>query len=205
MEGTPMKAEAGLGLYVLYLLLAFGLRSYVQWRRTGSTGFVGVKGRPGSVEWLSGALFALALVLGFAAPALDLAGVLDPLGGGTWWGAAFTVIGIASTLIAQMAMGDSWRIGVDPGERTELVTTGPFSHVRNPIFGAMLQTSIGLVLLVPNVAAIAGFVALLVALELQTRVVEEPYLLATHGEAYARYARRAGRFFPGVGRLRSDT
>ena len=75
-------------------------------------------------------------------------------------------------------MGDSWRIGVDPGERTELVTAGPFAVVRNPIFAAMIPTALGLALLVPSVIAIAGFAALVGALELQVRVVEEPYLAA---------------------------
>ncbi|WP_277601712.1 hypothetical protein [Rhodococcus sp. X156] len=40
-------------------------------------------------------------------------------------------------------------------------------------------------LLSPNVVAVAvaGLVLLLVALQLQVRVVEEPYLLAVHGSA----------------------
>ena len=67
----------------------------------------------------------------------------------------------------------------------------------------MLPTSLGLVLIVPNLAAVVGFAALVIALELQTRAVEEPYLLRAHGPAYADYARRVGRFVPGIGRLRS--
>ena len=43
--------------------------------------------------------------------------------------------------------------------------------------------------------------ALVVALELQVRFVEEPYLLQAHGSAYADYAARVGRFFPRVGLL----
>lgn len=192
-------AAAALALYVAYLALAFGLRTLIQLRRTGSTGFVGLRGHVGSAEWLGGVLFAAAILLGFAAPALALAGIAEA--DGTWVGAALAAAGIALTLYAQVAMGSSWRIGVDPQERTELVTGGPFAIVRNPIFAAMLPTSLGLVLLVPSAVAIAGFVALFVALELQTRAVEEPYLLRTHGEAYASYARRVGRFLPGVGRL----
>ncbi len=66
-------------------------------------------------------------------------------------------------------MGDAWRIGVDPEERTELVTDGPFRLVRNPIYSAMIPTVLGLVLLVPNVLAISALVALLVGLELQVQ------------------------------------
>lgn len=77
----------------------------------------------------------------------------------------------------------------------------PFVRSCNPVFAAMFPTSVGLALVAPNVVAIGAVLTLLVALELQTRVVEEPYLLATHGTQYADYARRAGRFFPGTGHL----
>lgn len=199
--------EAALTLYVLYLALAFGIRTLVHLRRTGSTGFSGISGRPGSAEWIGGVLFVVALVAGVAAPILQLAGVLDPIGplNGEMGHAAGLGLfggGLVTTLVAQFAMGDSWRIGVDEGERTELVTTGPFSSVRNPIFAGMIPVGIGLALLAPNVVAIVAVVALVAALEIQTRLVEEPYLLRAHGEAYRQYAARVGRFFPLVGRLR---
>jgi protein-S-isoprenylcysteine O-methyltransferase Ste14 len=113
------------------------------------------------------------------------------------------VLGIAATLIAQRAMGASWRVGVDPAERTALVREGPFTHVRNPIFTAMAITGLGLTLMVPNVLALTAFAALIIAVELQVRVVEEPYLTAVHAPAYLDYAAGAGRFVPGVGRLRN--
>ena len=198
--------ELALLLYVGYLGLAFGVRSWMQWRRTGSTGFKGISGRPGSADWLGGVLFVLALALGFAAPVLDLAGSVEPVAALDGHavhaiGAVLAVSGIALTLYAQNAMGASWRIGVDEDERTGLVTDGPFAVVRNPVFAAMLPTSLGLSLLVPSVPALLALVALFAALELQTRAVEEPYLLRTHGAAYADYAARVGRFVPGIGRL----
>ena len=198
--------ELALALYLVYFGLAFALRSLVQLRRTGSTGFRGISGRPGSAEWVGGVLFVAALVLGLAAPVLDLANVLDPLealsgGGAELAGAILAIGGIALTLLAQQAMGDSWRIGVDDSERTELVTSGPFNVVRNPIFAAMIPTAAGLVLLVPNWVALVGLAALIAALEIQVRLVEEPYLLRTQGEEYAGYASRVGRFVPKLGLL----
>lgn len=193
-------------LYVVYLALAFGLRTLIQLRRTGSTGFHGLGGRPLSPEWIAGVGFTLALLVGAAAPVLALLDVVEPISAldttaAHVVGLALAVGGIAATFRAQIAMGTSWRIGVDPEERTELVTDGPFALVRNPIFAAMLPTALGLTLLVPSWVAILGLVGLVVALELQVRVVEEPYLLKAHGRAYAAYAARVGRFFPGVGRL----
>jgi protein-S-isoprenylcysteine O-methyltransferase Ste14 len=47
--------------------------------------------------------------------------------------------------------------------------------------------------------SVASFVCLLIAVELQVRFVEEPYLLRTHGQRYRDYASRVGRFVPGLG------
>jgi protein-S-isoprenylcysteine O-methyltransferase Ste14 len=199
-------AELALVLYVIYLATAFGARTIIQLRRTGSAGFHGVGGRPGSAQWLAGVGFVVALVLGVAAPVLALLDVVEPIaaldaGVAHAPGIVLAVVGIGATFYAQVAMGTSWRIGVDEHERTELVTSGPFGLVRNPIFSAMLPTALGLVLLVPSWVAILGLAGLAVALELQVRVVEEPYLLRAQGERYATYAARVGRFVPGVGRL----
>jgi protein-S-isoprenylcysteine O-methyltransferase Ste14 len=197
--------ELALALYAVYFLVAFVLRGVMQKRRTGSTGFKGL--RPGAppVEVIAGVAFVVALLAGAAAPALALADVVEPIGAldgtpGHVAGAVLAVAGLAATFAAQVAMGASWRVGVDPGERTDLVTTGPFALVRNPIFAAMLPTALGLTLLVPSWVALLGLAGLLAALELQVRVVEEPYLRNVHGEAYERYAARVGRFVPAIGR-----
>ena len=192
--------------YALYLALAFGLRTLLQIRRTGSSGFKGVSGRVGSPEWLAGVLFVTALAIGAAAPVLALADVAEPFEAldktaVNAVGIALYVVGLAGTLVAQIAMGTSWRIGIDESERTELVTDGPFAVVRNPIFAAMLPTSLGLTLMVPSWVAFAGLAALFAALELQVRVVEEPYLRRIHGARYSDYAARVGRFLPGLGRI----
>jgi protein-S-isoprenylcysteine O-methyltransferase Ste14 len=205
-----LMAELALILYAVYLALAFGLRTVIQLRRTGSSGFHGVGGRPGSAEWLAGVGFVLALVLGASAPVLALLDVVEPIdaldvAGVHVVGIVLAVLGIALTLYAQIAMGESWRIGVDESERTELVTHGPFAVVRNPIFAAMIPTGLGLTLIVPSAVAIVGFVALVVALELQVRVVEEPYLTRAHGPVYVEYASRVGRFVPRLGLLEART
>jgi protein-S-isoprenylcysteine O-methyltransferase Ste14 len=192
----------------LYFALAFGVRTAVQLRRTGSSGFHGISGGPGSVEWIGGVLFVVAIAVGVAAPVCALIDAVEPIGtlDGTAGHVAGVVVfaaGLLVTLVAQLAMGSSWRIGVDTSERTDLVTEGPFAIVRNPIFSGMIPTSIGIALMVPNVVAVAAVIALAAALEIQTRLVEEPYLLATHGDRYAAYAAQVGRFFPGLGRLRA--
>ena len=96
-------------------------------------------------------------------------------------------------------MGDSWRIGVDPGETTTLVRTGVFGWVRNPIFTAMITFGFGIALVTPSLVALAGFLLLVATIELQVRIVEEPHLLTVHGDDYRSYLTNVGRFMPGVG------
>ncbi|MCT7350596.1 methyltransferase [Streptomyces coelicoflavus] len=81
-------------------------------------------------------------------------------------------------------MGASWRVGVNTDERTTLVTGGLFAHARNPVFTAMAITALGLALMVPNWVSLLALACLITAIQLQVRVVEEPYLKAMHGPAY---------------------
>ena len=202
-----VMAIAALVLYVVWFLLAFGLRTIVQIRRTGDTGWRagGLPGRTGSVEWWAALLFVVALLVGLAAPIAELAG-LAPISAldvdlVAYTGTAVAAVGVLLSLAAQLSMGDSWRIGVDETESTDLVTEGAFRIVRNPIFSAMLVTAIGLALMVPNAIALTGVVALIVALELQVRGAEEPHLARIHGPRYLQYAGQVGRFVPTLGRL----
>jgi protein-S-isoprenylcysteine O-methyltransferase Ste14 len=198
-------ATIALTLYLIWATLAFGWRTIVQYQRTGDTG-LRLHADAFTAQWWAKIGFVIAIVVGFAGPIAAVAGlrniaVLDS----TWLhvsGVIVTAVGIVLTVVAQFSMAESWRIGVDPKERTELVTDGAFAVVRNPIFTAMLVTAAGLTMTIPNVTSVAGLVALVVALEVQVRLVEEPYLVAAQRNRYLSYAARVGRFAPGIGRFR---
>lgn len=199
-------AVVALVLFGIYVLIAFGWRTLLQRRVTGDSGYRGISGRIGSIEWIGGTLFVVALIAGVAAPVAGIAGlppletlIARPIQS---IGITLVVLGIGATFDAQIAMGASWRIGVDDDERTELVTAGSFSTVRNPVFTAMAVTSLGLALIVPNVIALVGVVLLVIALQIQVRGVEEPYLARHHRQAWADYSGRVGRFVPGLGTIR---
>ena len=105
------------------MLLAGVGRILLQHHRTGDTGIRSFTARLGSRQWWANRIIeAGGIVVGVAAPAAHLAG-LDPLPVLDWTGLRYTgvaiaVIGIIATSVAQLAMGGSWRIGVDPAERT---------------------------------------------------------------------------------------
>jgi protein-S-isoprenylcysteine O-methyltransferase Ste14 len=66
----------------------------------------------------------------------------------------------------------------------------------------MFMFGLGVALVTPNLVACAGFILLVITIELQVRRVEEPHLSRTHGDEYRAYAATVGRFFPGVGLIR---
>lgn len=191
-------------IYLVGLGAAFGVRTVRHLRQTGSTGFKGISGRPGSLAWWGGVLFVVALVVGLAATVLA---VLDVDRGPTvpalsTIGVAVAVLGVAVTLLAQAAMGRSWRIGVGETETTALVEHGLFRWVRNPVFTGLCTVALGVALLVPSALAALSLVTLVLAVQIQVGVTEEPYLRRVHGPAYGRYEARTGRFLP---RLRAGS
>jgi protein-S-isoprenylcysteine O-methyltransferase Ste14 len=201
-----MLATLAVWMLIAFGVLTLGVRVAIQVRRTGSTGLVGLRQGAGAVDWLSGILFVGGMAMGIASPVLVLTDVLEPISALDV--DAVGVIGIVlaaagglAVFAAQLGMGESWRIGVSDQERTDLVTGGWFSLVRNPIYSAMILGWAGFALLVPTWLGFAAVIAVAAGLELQVRAVEEPYLRRTHGEAYRDYAARVGRFVPGVGRL----
>jgi protein-S-isoprenylcysteine O-methyltransferase Ste14 len=110
-------------------------------------------------------------------------------------GVVLAIAALGAMLWAQAAMGSSLRIGLDPDEHTTLITAGPFTWVRNPIYSAMVLYLLGTAMLIPNPASISAVFVLLIAEEFQVRRVEEPYLSATHGETYLSYGGRSDASF----------
>jgi len=194
------RATVALVLIVVFTAVGFGWRTAVQLRRHGDTGWRFTRTGPDRVV---GPALVLAFVLLGAGPVVALVGEAPTAGGGVAAvvGVVLAVGAGVLTVVAQVQMGASWRIGVEHGERTDLVTGGLFGLVRNPIFTGMVVFGLGLALLVPNLPTLLGAALALATIEAQVRWVEEPNLVAVHGEAYRRWAGATGRFLPSLGRL----
>ena len=197
-------AVIALAIYIAFGALALGGRLWMQWKRTGSTGYRGVSRSLGMVGLAGGISFIVAMVGGLVAPLLQLLRVVAPLrilnhGWVNCAGIALAACGLGATIYAQLDMGESWRVGIDTKEKTALVRTGTFGVVRNPIFAAMIVFTLGQTLLAPNPVAIAVFVIFVAAVEVSVRSAEEPYLVRVHGDDYRDYTAKVGRFVPGIG------
>lgn len=89
-------------------------------------------------------------------------------------------------VIAQKQMGNSWRIGIDEKNKSELVTHGLFSISRNPVFLGMMLSLFSIFLVLPNILtffiAFTGYIVI----QIQIRL-EEEFLLKEFGQKYLDY------------------
>jgi protein-S-isoprenylcysteine O-methyltransferase Ste14 len=108
---------------------------------------------------------------------------------------AFGVLtaGLVLCAVSIRQMGTSWRIGIDPEHPGPLVMTGVYRYVRHPIYTGMMLMVCGLAGVTADALSIAVAVGTLTGLPVQS-YLEEEFLSARHGDAYADYRRRTRRF-----------
>jgi len=112
-----------------------------------------------------------------------------------WLAAGGAVLCLRLSLRAWRRMGRQWRMAVAPGEKTELVTTGPFARVRHPIYALSMLLMLCTLAVVPTLPLLL-IAAVHIALMHLKAHNEERFLKGVHGAAYADYCRRTGRFVP---------
>jgi len=195
----PVGALFGFGAL---LVSVFGARTVIQQHRTGDAGW---RAPPTRAAWAGDGLFTLGVGSGIAVPVLALVDAVEPIDALNRLpiqvtGAVLLIAGGGIALVAQAQMGAAWRAGIDVSGRYELVREGLFRVVRNPFYLGMIMAAAGVALMVPNVVAVAGWVAVVVGCEIDVRLVEEPHLEAAKGCGYREYAAVTGRFLPRVGR-----
>jgi len=199
-----------LALVFMMLFLAIGLGAQGWWhhRRYGYNVLGGLWRKPGTKEWYIGECFGTGALAIAVAAVLDTTGTLASLSvlRSTALEATGIVIAVGGFVAAEwavMTMAETWRLRVDTSEQVRLVTSGPFALVRNPVYTGMIATMFGISLMVANLVAILGWITLVVGLEFQVRLLEEPYLRWLHDNDFDNYASRVGRFVPGLGRARA--
>lgn len=184
-----------LALVLVFFVVAFVGRVIIQYRNTGDHGIRSAFASPSLLAQFS-SLMIVAVFISWFIIAIWLEPQIDL---GRWamlLGCVISVAGILLTCISQLQMGTSWRIGVDESERIELITSGIYSSIRNPIYTGVLLFTAGLVLLVPHLLTIIVLLVAYIAIELHVRKVEEPYLASLHGELFTEYLHKTGRYLP---------
>jgi len=101
-------------------------------------------------------------------------------------GLALSLVGLAGVILARYTLGRSFSVRA---KATELVTTGIYSRIRNPIYVFGLIFMAGLILIIRN--AVLGLVLVLIIRIQIIRARREAHVLeAKFGEAYCQYRDR---------------
>ncbi len=102
-------------------------------------------------------------------------------------------ISLILTIVSQITMRNSWRIGIDLDKKTELITIGVFKYSRNPIFLGMVLFMCGIFLVTPNVLILMIILLGFILIEFQVRL-EEEFLEKQFGEEYIKYKKEVRRY-----------
>ena len=198
-----MRTEIYLFLFLLvYFFFVFFLRSYLLWKRTSINPLTFSKSD--DAHGYNGKVFTFISILEFVVVIIyafknEWYQYLLPF----WYlehdylkyiGWGLLALSLVLVWVAQSQMANSWRIGIDEKNKTELVTSGLFSFSRNPIFLGVMIANIGLLLIIPNAFTLLIVSLSMVSINTQIRL-EEAFLKSSHGEKYQDYLNQVRRWF----------
>ncbi|HEU4620511.1 MAG TPA: isoprenylcysteine carboxylmethyltransferase family protein [Gammaproteobacteria bacterium] len=160
------------------------------------------KNMPSARAWTGLAIrvvLLVALLIAFRSPgfvefarrsAVESGGALGTVG------VALCAAGIGFAIWARFHLGRNWGMPMSVKQDAELVTTGPYKHVRHPIYTGILLALVGSALVLG--AWYAGVVAIFAVYFFFSARSEETVLLEQFGEPYREYMRRTKMLIPFV-------
>jgi protein-S-isoprenylcysteine O-methyltransferase Ste14 len=187
--------------FLIYFFLVFVLRSFLLWKNTGVNPLTFNKGD--DAHGYNGKVFGIISIIELIVVSIyafipSLHKYLLPF----WYleneslhyvGWGLLILSLIMVWLAQSNMRESWRIGIDEENKTELITSGFFAFSRNPIFLGIMIANVGLFLVLPN-----AFTLLIIALSttsINTQIrLEEEFLTEEHGEQYTSYRSKVNRW-----------
>ncbi len=190
-----------LGIFFLLIGIQFTARSLGLYARNGVSSIH--YGKPRSSAWWHRQLFNLFRTLILAAVVARIFVDIDD-----WFGRfdllyqwPVLVTGMVLLIVAfglvnyfQAYMNEQWRSGVDPAQNHHLLTDGPYSRSRNPVFMTVMLGQLGFFLALPSVFSLICLITGVTVMIRQARV-EERALSEIFGTVYESYRQRVPRWF----------
>jgi protein-S-isoprenylcysteine O-methyltransferase Ste14 len=110
-------------------------------------------------------------------------------------GVILTVLGLGFSAYARLHLGRNWSSMVMIKEGHQLIKTGPYSIVRNPMYTGLLTAYCGLVIALGILAALAALVIVITAIWMKIKA-EEELLEEQFGWEYNQYRRDVKALIP---------
>ncbi len=112
-----------------------------------------------------------------------------------WLGCAFTAGGLLFSIWARLHLGRNWSGTVTIKEDHELITSGPYSYVRHPIYSGILLAFIGSATACGQIRGIFSVTLVFSSLWYKLQQ-EERWMHEQFGEAYRMYSQRVAALVP---------
>ncbi|MGA7523255.1 MAG: isoprenylcysteine carboxylmethyltransferase family protein [Acidobacteriaceae bacterium] len=128
------------------------------------------------------------------APWLFLRLLPNPLGC-FWIGAAITVAGLLFAVWARILLGTNWSRSVTIKQDHELITAGPYSLIRHPIYTGILTGFLGSSIATGELRGLLAFILVFLALWYKLRL-EESWMRSQFGDVYIDYSRHTSALVP---------
>jgi len=112
-----------------------------------------------------------------------------------WLGAGVSSAGLGFAVWARQHLGGNWSRSVTIKQDHELITTGPYSVVRHPIYTGILAGFLGTAIALAQVRGLIGFALIFLVLWLKLRM-EEQWMRSQFGETYTTYAHQTAALVP---------
>jgi protein-S-isoprenylcysteine O-methyltransferase Ste14 len=121
----------------------------------------------------------------FASPFLATR-IYPPTEGTFWFGAVLVALGLSFAVWARVHLAGNWSGTVTLKQDHDLIRSGPYRLTRHPIYTGILLAVLGNAITLAEWRGIVAFVLITLAF-LRKIDIEEGFLSARFGEAYARY------------------
>lgn len=159
---------------------------------------IGVKSGRTRWGWFAGSRVAIILILFLLVRLKFFKGrhtvVTDPLLQGI--GLVIVLLGLGLAIWARVYLGRNWGMPMTEKADPELVTTGPYSTIRHPIYSGLILALVGTAMAVSLYWLIA--VAVLGGYFIYSAVMEERYMAGKFPDTYPRYQQETKMLVPYV-------
>jgi protein-S-isoprenylcysteine O-methyltransferase Ste14 len=112
-----------------------------------------------------------------------------------WVGFGLGLVSLGFWTWTQVALGKEWSPQLQLREEHHLVTTGPYAHIRHPLYTGMMGYGASLALVTANWVFVA-LAAFMIAGSVARAPREEQMMTQEFGEEYIAYIQKTGKFFP---------
>ena len=104
-------------------------------------------------------------------------------------------IGIAFLIWVHIYLGKEWSAALQIKEGHQLITSGPYSKIRHPMYTALFSVYLCFALVSMNLLIILFTILAITSLALRVSK-EEEVLISEFGDRYRNYMEHTGRYFP---------